>query len=65
MLSSKTFIYLFFIERTIRNALKKFGQRPGVRRTFRFSSHTQLNTNNIKLIHYSIFDLITATSQNY
>ena len=32
-------ILLLFIERTIR-MLKKFGQRPDVRRTFRFSSRT-------------------------
>ena len=30
---------VLFIEQTIR-MLKKFGQRPGVQRTFRFSSRT-------------------------
>ena len=58
---------LLFIERTIR-MLKKFGQRPGVRRTFRFSSRTNSRINSLlnekkyaihilfkDLVYYKIF----------
>ena len=40
-----------FIERTIR-MLKKFGQRPGVRRTFRFSSRTPQNDKHLNFFFY-------------